>query len=286
MAGAEPISSSHADAQKSEKNGDETGKPPDIRSQSKGDISRSDQIVVRMSKLIQTTAGLGAVLATINFSANLAAYLAVRSPTRSDQIYRVLWRTRWKGLPDVLATAPSISSVLTPLSSLISDWRKTQRLTGLIPLYVRLKFLISRKTFREMDPVLHRLVLLQCNAYIIFQAIENICHLHGKGILPSSVVEKRGGIAKWIAWSCRAWCVGVVSDFLRLWREAEIEKKNGAKKTAQEQADFNRKWWNEFMVTACWFPVAVHSSFYPTGIPVLGITGELQPSKSGSHVEG
>ncbi|KIW99255.1 uncharacterized protein Z519_00918 [Cladophialophora bantiana CBS 173.52] len=151
-------------------------------------------------------------------------------------------------------------------NSLISDWRKTQRLTGLIPLYVRLKFLTSRKTLREMDPILHRLVLLQCNAYIVFQAIENICHLQGKGILPLSMIEKRGGMAKWIAWSCRAWCVGVVSDFFRLWREAEIEKKKCGRKTAQEQADFNRKWWNELMVAACWLPVAVHSSFYPKGI--------------------
>ncbi|KIX98594.1 uncharacterized protein Z520_05895 [Fonsecaea multimorphosa CBS 102226] len=230
-----------------------------------------------MDRLIQTTAGLGALLATINFSANLAAYISVRSSTRFEVIDRLLRRTRWKGLPNTLATAPSISSTLTPLSSLISDWRKSQRLTGLIPLYIRLRSLASKEALREMDPILHRLVLLQCNAYIIFQAMENICHLHGKGILPSSVIERRGGIARWIAWSCRAWCVGVVSEFLRLWREAEIEKRQHVKKTAQEQQDFNRRWWNQFMITACWFPVAVHSSFYPKGIPGMnaGITSLL-----------
>ncbi|EXJ76479.1 uncharacterized protein A1O5_00987 [Cladophialophora psammophila CBS 110553] len=266
MAGADSARSSHSNVQKTEKNEDYSVKPGDLPSQSKETIPKHDQIVVRMSKLIQTTAGLGAVLATINFSANLATYLSVRSSTQSDLVYRFLWRTRSKRSPSVLTKALSISSILTPLSSLISDWRKTQRLTGLIPLYVRLKFLTSRKTLREMDPILHRLVLLQCNAYIVFQAIENICHLQGKGILPSSMIEKRGGMAKWIAWSCRAWCVGVVSDFFRLWREAEIEKKKRGRKTAQEQADFNRKWWNELMVAACWLPVAVHSSFYPKGI--------------------
>lgn len=217
--------------------------------------------------MIQTTTGLGATLATLNFSINLAAYLYSRSPTRAgfiSKISRVLGRTPSKTVLTVMGKVPSIS-FLTPLGSLLSDWRKTLRLTSLIPLYIKLKSLMSRKNFGEMDPVLRRVVLLQCIAYITFQAIENISHLHAKGILAPSIVEKRGGLTIWIAWSCRAWCVGILCDFLRLWRVAVIEKSSRSK-TAQEQEDLDRTWWNHLKVAALWLPVAVHASYYPEGV--------------------
>merc|ERR1712230_310151 len=72
-------------------------------------------------------------------------------------------------------------------------------------------------------------------------------------------------INKWVAWSCRAWLVGVATDFLRLWREAQIEK-GSPPRSAQEKESFERKWWNEFMVATYWLPVAVHYSLYPVGI--------------------
>lgn len=67
----------------------------------------------------------------------------------------------------------------------------------------------------------------------------------------------------------------MASDFLRLWREAEIEKSKSGSKSAKEKEDFNRKWWNEFMVAAYWMPVAVHYSLYPEGIPGMntGLVG-------------
>jgi hypothetical protein len=95
--------------------------------------------------------------------------------------------------------------------------------------------------------------------------MENTYHSHNKGIIPKSIIDKRGGVAKWVTWSCRAWCVGLLSNFLRLWREAEIEKIGT--KTAEEHEAFRRKWWTDFMVSACWLPVAVHTSrFHPDGI--------------------
>ncbi|KAK5264839.1 hypothetical protein LTR99_009045 [Exophiala xenobiotica] len=232
-------------------------------------ISKADAIILRLSKLIKTTAGLGAALSTLNYSIYLAAYLHAQSPTRAAvlaYIGRLLGRsTRSKVLPPSAAT--STGSFLTPLGSLLSDTRTSLRLTGLIPLYIWLKSLTSNKG--QMDPSLRRVALLQCSGYITFQLLENIYHLAGKGVVPMTLIEKRGGINTWVRWSCRAWLVGVASDYLRLWREAQIEKESttaSSNKTAREKEDFDRKWWNEFMVATYWLPVAVHYSLYPEGI--------------------
>ena len=217
--------------------------------------------------MIQTTAGLSAALATLNFSINLAAYLRARSSTRLSLPAGIFSRTRaasFRSSPAVLTAGPSSSSLLA-LGALLSDFRKTLRLTGLIPLCIRLKSWTSNDASRGADPVLRRVVLLQCGAYIVFQAMENIYHLHVKGIFPSSIVDNTGGIAKWIAWSCRAWAIAIASDFLRLWREVRIVKHESGTKTADEEENFKNRWWKEFMASAFWLPVAVHSSFYPKG---------------------
>ncbi|KAI1610917.1 hypothetical protein EDD37DRAFT_354144 [Exophiala viscosa] len=230
-------------------------------------ISKADEIILRLSKLIKTTAGLGAALSTLNYSIYLAAYLHAQSPTRAAviaYISRLIGRTPQKIAPGALAPAAP-TSFLTPLGALISDTRTTLRLTGLIPMYLWLRSLLSKKTASEMDFALRRVALIQCSAYIGFQALENVYHLGLKGVIPLTVVERRGGVAKWVAWSCRAWLVGVASDFLRLQREAQLEQQKVGR-TSQEKEDFDRKWWNEFMTAAYWMPVAVHYSLYPEGI--------------------
>lgn len=219
-------------------------------------------------RLIKTTAGLGAALSTLNYSIYVAAYLHAQSPTRAAVIAYISRLVGRASKTPIVAppTVAAATSFLTPLGALISDTRTTLRLTGLLPLYIWLKTLLSRKTSKEMDPALHRIALLQCAGYIGFQLIENIYHLAGKGVVPVSILEKRGGVAKWVAWSCRAWLVGVASDFLRLWREAEIEKSRASTRSAKEKEEFDRKWWNEFMTAAYWIPVAIQYSNYPEGV--------------------
>ena len=227
--------------------------------------------------MIKTTAGLGAALSTLNYSIYLAAYLHANAPTRAAiiaYISRLLGRTPEKAPAGVLA--PTVrTSFLTPLGATISDTRTTLRLTGLIPLYIWTKTLLSKKSLKDMDPVLHRIALIQCAGYIGFQALENVYHLVGKTVVPATFVEARGGVAKWVAWSCRAWTVGVASDFLRLWREAELDKDKRWNKSTQEREEFDNKWWREFMVAAYWMPVAIHFSLFPEGIPGMntGLVG-------------
>lgn len=216
-------------------------------------------------------------MSTLNYSIYLAAYLHAQAPTRAAiiaYISRLIGRTPQKLPVSAVAATPSF---LTPLGALVSDVRTSLRLTGLLPLYIWMKTLLSKKASKDMDAALHRIALMQCAGYIGFQALENVYHLAGKGVVPMSVLEKRGGVAKWVAWSCRAWTLGVASDFLRLWREAEINKDKRRMKTTKENEEFDRKWWSEFMVAAYWMPVAVHYSMFPGGIPGMntGIVGFL-----------
>ncbi|OAG42604.1 hypothetical protein AYO21_03189 [Fonsecaea monophora] len=281
--------------------------------------SGSDDIAVRLNKLISTTAGLGSLLATINFSANLAIYLSVRLPVWwSALVSRYVTRTRRRhgqgqrvpvaiaaAVAAIAATTPPVLTSLASLASLISDWRKSQRLTGLIPLYTRLRLLMSttNPAIQALDPVLRGLFFVQCHAYIVFQAVENLCHLHSKGLLPasaSSLVERRGGFARWAVWSYRAWCLGVVTNFLRLAREADlVRRREGGRRRRRRNRqsisrhgegggrpdgdgheegegdgeegeaateEFYRKFWNELLISACWFPIALHISLPPKGI--------------------
>ncbi|KIW80010.1 hypothetical protein Z517_06625 [Fonsecaea pedrosoi CBS 271.37] len=286
-----------------------------------GSGSGSDEIAVRLNKLISTTAGLGSLLATINFSANLAIYLSVRLPVWwSALVSRYVTRTRRRqgqgqgqqvpvaiaaAVAAIAATAPPVLTSLASLASLISDWRKSQRLTGLIPLYTRLRLLMSttNPAIQALDPVLRGLFFVQCHAYIVFQAVENLCHLQSKGLLPasaSSLVERRGGFARWAVWSYRAWCLGVVTNFLRLAREADLVRRREGRRRRRRSnrqsthrhgegggepdgdgheegegdgeegeaatEEFYRKFWNEILISACWFPIALHISLPPKGI--------------------
>ncbi|KIW21332.1 hypothetical protein PV08_01912 [Exophiala spinifera] len=242
-----------------------------------------------MSRLIKTTSGLGAALSTLNYSLYVAAYLHSKSPSRAalvSYISRIVGRQRTSKSPPIAVGAGT--SFLAPLGSLVSDTRTTLRLTGLIPLYLWLKSLASADKAaagQRMDPTLRAVALVQCAGYIAYQLLENVSHLAAKGVVPMSVVEKRGGMDRWVAWSCRAWLLGVACDYLRLLRESQLEGSDKTAATSQEKEAFSRKWWAEFMVATYWMPVAVHYSLYPTGIKgfntgIVGLCGLMAGLKN------
>jgi hypothetical protein len=232
-----------------------------------------------LNKLIKTTAGLGAGLSTLNYTLYLLAYLHMQAPTRAaviTYISRLIGRTPSKAPPGALApTLPT--SPLTPIGAMVSDVRTTLRLTGLIPLYLLAKTLISQRNNPDKDKILYRISLVQCAGYIGFQAIENVYHLTNKSVIHPSLVATRGGIPKWVMWSCRSWLVGVTSDFFRLWRESVLlQKRKDAGETIsrEEQEKIDRKWYAELTTALSWMPVAIQYSV-EGGLPGMnsGIIG-------------
>ena len=228
-------------------------------------VSKADETLQRLNKLIKTTAGLGAGLSTLNYSLYLLAYLHARAPTRAAliaYISRIVGRAPQKTPPGALNPAMPLSP-LTPLGVMIADLRTTLRLTGLLPLYLLLKTLIAQRNDKSKDTILYRVSLVQCAGYLGFQSLENIYHLTNKGVLPPHVVATRGGGPKWVMWACRSWMVGVASDFLRLWRESYLlnqRKERGESISESEQTEIDRKWYAELTTAVSWMPVAIHYS--------------------------
>lgn len=136
---------------------------------------------------------------------------------------------------------------------------------------------------KGQDGVLYATALTQCTFYILFQGLENIGLLTDQKILSPSVTarwNKSGGTAKIYLWSYRAWLAGVLCDFVRLGREAQLQRAKRAKRTStevsvtEEDEQTDAKWWSELIVPLSWLPVALHAS-NEDGVPGmnLGIMG-------------
>ena len=142
----------------------------------------------------------------------------------------------------------------------MADFRTTLRLTGLLSLYALLKSLLNQK---GGDPLKHKILLVQCLGYIGFQATENVLQLTNKGVLQPNLVARGGGAPTVMKWACRSWLVGVSTDFFRLWRDAQLmreRKAKGERVTAEEEDQFDAKWWADLQTCSAWLPVAVHYS--------------------------
>jgi hypothetical protein len=163
---------------------------------------------------------------------------------------------------------------------MVADFRATLRLTGLLSLYALLKSLL---TSPPTDGIKHKILIVQCFGYIGFQALENILQLTNKGVLSPTVVARLGGPANAMKWACRSWLVGVSTDYLRLWRDAQLmrERKVKGEKviSAEEEDEFDRKWWIDLQTCSSWLPMALHYSL-EGGLPgmnsgLVGVCGLL-----------
>lgn len=170
--------------------------------------------------------------------------------------------------PSEISQSPQAGASLARLGSLISDARVTLRLTALVPLYTWLRELLADNT--RPDRYLRIVWLTQCTSYIIYQFTENVAFLADRGIISQKWLDKRGGSARWWMWSNRAWLAGVSCDFLRLFREALIERKRRSvlsqdreekmETEVEKQQSFDKIWWSELFVASCWFPLCLHYS--------------------------
>lgn len=215
--------------------------------------------------LIKSTAGLGAGLATLNYTIYLLAYLHANSPSRAKivaYLSRLVGRTPSKVAPGALAPELPLSP-LTPAGVLVAELRTTLRLTGLIPLYLLAKTLIAQRNDSSKDKILYRISVLKCAGFIGFQATENILHLTNKGVLPPHHIATRGGAQKWMQWACRSWLLAVSTDVFRLCRESVLlreRKESGETISTTEQKEIDAKWYTDAMTAVSWLPVALHYS--------------------------
>ena len=124
----------------------------------------------------------------------------------------------------------------------------------------------------DQDQILYATSLTQCSLYMTFQFLENVALLTDKEVLPASVTSrytaKYGGkTAKIYLWAYRAWFGGVLCDFVRLAREAQLQSAKSSSGTekdvvpsAEDVKQLDAKWWSEMVVPLSWTPVAAQFS--------------------------
>lgn len=139
--------------------------------------------------------------------------------------------------------------------------------------------------------MLYATALTQCTFYLLFQSLENIALLTDHKVLSPALTarfNKSGSTARIYIWSYRAWFAGVVCDFVRLGREAQLERAKRAKRpegeksgvsVLEEDQKADAKWWAEAVVPASWFPMALHFAL-ENGLPgfnlgVMGMAGGI-----------
>ena len=142
--------------------------------------------------MVSSPGGLSAFLSTANYTLYLLAHLESKSTTLSRHTRTLLIFLRAQSLkvePTVLVAGDVGVPPIAALAGLLSRARTTLRLLGLLPLYAWLRSILAGQK-PSTDPVVHRITLLQCLSYIVYQALENLALLGDNGVL--SNVSLRG----------------------------------------------------------------------------------------------
>ena len=239
------------------------------------------------NRLLATPGGLSSFLSTFNYTLYLLAYLESKSQPLKIRLNQLLNNTS-AGPALALSTQPSN---FLALASILSTTRTTLRLFGLFPLYAWLRQLMQGPKPGQ-DKVLYRTAVTQCLVYLAYQFLENVGVLTDSKVLPASYTSRwtrsSGGTTNKIyLWAYRAWMAGVVCDFVRLLREAQIERSSRAQRTTsstsvstrEQDESVDAKWWSQLIVPMAWLPVAVHYSV-EGGLPgfnlgLMGASGGL-----------
>lgn len=229
--------------------------------------------------MLSAPGGLLAFLSTTNYTLYLLAYLDTKfTPHIRALVAKLLNR------PTPPVTASTAVSPIASLGALLSSTRTTLRLLGLFPMYAWLRQLLAGPK-QGQDGVLYATSLTQCLLYMGFQFLENVALLTDSKVLPTSLTEKytakatpggRTGTAKIYLYAYRAWLGGILCDFVRLFREAQLERDRRAKGevSTMEQEEVDAKWWSQAIVPMAWIPMAVQYS-KESGLPGwnLGLMG-------------
>lgn len=256
-----------------------------MSSKAVGPLAKSDQIILRLNKLLAAPGGLSTFLSTFNYTLYIITHLETQSaPLRA----RLLLGSNGAPTTPVVPAGPSS---IAKLGALVAQARTTIRLLGLLPIYAWARQL-AQGPKPGQDAVLYATAVTQCTLYGIYQFLENLCYLTDSGVISPSFLArwtKDGGKTAGVYLvAYRAWCLGIACDFVRLAREAQLERNKRGKRSAAEQKDIDNynadkasdaKWWNDLIIPAAWFPMGYHFAQWNEGgfpgfnLGVMGLCG-------------
>ncbi|KAJ5918639.1 hypothetical protein N7466_010631 [Penicillium verhagenii] len=248
-------------------------------------LTATDVTIRRLDLLLSSADGQERVLATTNYVASILQHLCASAPwialqTRLGILARLRGRAPSHN-PKPTSSSSSLSSARwSALSNLASETRYNLRLFGLLPLWVW-----GSQTIKSppADPIIHALTHLQVISNVIYQLLENIAYLAGKGVISKKWIDKYGGIDLWYIWSTRGWFGHIFFQFFVLWREHVLRKRRLAAKRAAagnietkeikaeeaEQLRLEIRSWKKSLVNnTIWAPLCIHWCFEKgVGIP-------------------
>ena len=145
------------------------------------------------------------------------------------------------------------------LSGLIDEFRVFMRLWGLFKIW---SWGAGLRRSPPKDGVLRWTSWMQVGACFTLQFLENRAYLASKGVLGHA----KSKVAKWYIWSARLWACHILLEFVRLAREATLERAQepasteDSKEAKSEKVKKVAKWWRDIYVSAAWMPLTIHWS--------------------------
>jgi hypothetical protein len=233
-----------------------------------------------LTRTLSTATGLDAFLATACYT---SLFLHTQLPYFTGGFLRASSRV------------PTGSPALKALYNALEDHRIFSRLFGLFPLYTSV-LEAWRKPHR--DPAVKTLLYASLAAGTVFQVLENVALLVGKGVFRGERLREREG---WFwAVSNRFWLAQLGLEMLRLARVRQLRFREelGAERVVEQEkeavwgeagqdgvaertqelmeastkqlfkvqsAELEKRWWRQLYVTAASIPLAVHWSFENIG---------------------
>ena len=174
------------------------------------------------------------------------------------------------------------ASPFAKLGMVVSHARTTLRLFGLLPIYVRARKLMTDSA--GMDMVLWGIAMVQCSLFATFQFLENVAFLTDNGILSrramGQATNAAGRVARLYRLAHRAWFLGIMCDFARLMREAQIffrRQHIDKNDLTEEEAEKAAQWYSDWIRPLAWLPIGWQLSAWTeegmAGFNNLGLQG-------------
>ncbi|OTA18790.1 hypothetical protein BTJ68_15276, partial [Hortaea werneckii EXF-2000] len=204
--------------------------------------------------LLAAPGGLSTFLSTFNYTLYLLTYASAKSAPLQAKLYQLFTRSP-------TTTAVDATTHLAALGGLLSSTRTTLRLFGLFPLYAWL-----RQLMQGPKPGDDSNVAVLTDAKALPMSWSQRWHL------PAS--SGKAPTANIYLWSYRAWLGGVLCDFVRLFRTAQLERQKRAERsvttdfaTREHDEKADQAWWKEMVVPLSWTPMALHFAIGEGGLP-------------------
>jgi Peroxisomal biogenesis factor 11 (PEX11) len=207
----------------------------------------------RICKWLSTLVGTDQLIMLIQYSVDIITHhMDVHTPARLlaliGHYFPMLTYPPMK-----LSSPPSIlSTCLKRLSAKLADGRILLRLQGIIPTF---QWFLATHASPPSDPTLAKVAKLQTYANLLYYPLENAAYLASHSILPMS---KRTESELWL-WSSRFWAAYVALEFVRLYRERELNRK-GKEVEKSTPEGRNKRWWAQLLINLAYAPQTIHWS--------------------------